>query len=69
MPSQQYQALNDRLEARDKAAPAEMLALAKAGDADALIKVAELSLRGMTGKVDLKAAFGFMSRRAGCWSS
>ena len=25
MPSQQYQALNDRLEARDKAAPAEML--------------------------------------------
>ncbi len=64
MPSQQYQALNDRLEARDKAAPAEMLALAKAGDADALTKAAELSLRGMAGQVDLKAAFGFMSEAA-----
>jgi prolyl 4-hydroxylase len=57
MPSQQYQALSDRLAARDWAAVPGMLALAKAGDADALLKAAELHMRGMAGPVDLKAAF------------
>lgn len=64
MPSPQYQALEQRLAARDGAALPAMLALAKAGDADALFKAAELSLRGMTGKVDLKAAHRFMSEAA-----
>ena len=64
MASQQYQELEQRLEARDRAAPAEMLALARAGDADALFKAAEWSLRGMIGAVDLKAANRFMSQAA-----
>jgi prolyl 4-hydroxylase len=57
MPSPQYLALNARLAARDKAAPVAMLALAEAGDADALLKAAELRMRGMAGPVDLKAAY------------
>jgi prolyl 4-hydroxylase len=64
MPSPQYLALNDRLEARDRSAVAGMLALAKAGDADALFKAAELHLRGMAGPVDLKAAFKLMGQAA-----
>ena len=64
MPSPEYQALEQRLAARDGAALPAMLALAKAGDADALFKSAELSLRGLTGKVDLKAAHRFMGEAA-----
>lgn len=64
MPSPQYLALEQRLEARDGKAPAGILALASEGDADAAFKAAELCLRGMTGKVDLKAAFGFMRKAA-----
>ena len=64
MPSQQYQALEHRLQAFDQAAVAGMLALAKAGDADALAKAAELHLRGMAGPVDLKTAFKLMGQAA-----
>lgn len=64
MPSQQYHALETRLDAHDGAAVPAMLALARAGDADALFKASELALRGMAGKVDLKAAYGFMSKSA-----
>ena len=64
MPSQQYLLLSERLDARDKAAAAEMLALAKQGDADALFSAAELCLRAVTGKVDLKGAHDFMRRAA-----
>lgn len=64
MPSQQYLALEQRLKVHDQLAPAEMLALARSGDADALFKASELSLRGMTGKIDLKAAYKFMSEAA-----
>ena len=64
MPSPQYQALEQRLAARDKAAASEMLALAASGDADALFKAAELSLRGMAGPVDLATAYRFMSQAA-----
>ena len=65
MPSPQYQALEQRLAARDAAALPALLTLARAGDADALFKAAELSLRGMTGKVDLKAAHSLMGKAAG----
>jgi prolyl 4-hydroxylase len=64
MPSQQYLALAERLEARDQEAPAAMLALARAGDADAMFRASELSLRGMAGAVDLKAANRFMKQAA-----
>jgi prolyl 4-hydroxylase len=64
MPSQQYLALDERLQARDKAAPAAMLALAEAGDADAIFKAAELHMRGMAGPVDLKAAFRLTGQAA-----
>jgi len=64
MPSQQYLALDERLGARDKSAPAEMLALARAGDADALFKTAEMWLRGMVGPVDLKAAYRAVAQAA-----
>src|SRR3954470_21364497 len=64
MPSPQYQALEQRLAAHDKRAASEMLALAANGDADALFKAAELSLRGMAGPVDLAAAYRFMSEAA-----
>lgn len=64
MPSQQYLALAQRLEARDQAAPAAMLALAKAGDADALFKASELTMRGMAGAVDLKSASRLMGEAA-----
>ena len=57
MPSPQYLELEERLKARDRQAPAAMLALAKAGDADALFKAAEIHLRGLAGTVDLKAAY------------
>lgn len=65
MPSQQYQALEQRLVARDGSALSPMLALARSGDGDALFKASELALRGMIGKVDLKAAHGFMTKAAG----
>ena len=64
MASEHFLALEERLKARDQAAPAAMLALAKAGDADAAFKSAELSLRGMAGAVDLKAAYRFMGEAA-----
>jgi prolyl 4-hydroxylase len=57
MPSQEYLALDHRLKARDSSAAPAMLALAKAGDLDALLKAAELHMRGMAGPVDLKAAY------------
>ena len=57
MPSQHYLDLAERLEARDATAVASMLALADAGDADALFKAAELHMRGKAGPVDLEAAF------------
>jgi prolyl 4-hydroxylase len=41
-----------------------LLALAAAGDADAMIKASELSLRGLAGPVDLRAAHDFMRRAA-----
>jgi TPR repeat protein len=64
MPSQQYLAFAERLKARDTAAAPEMLALAKAGDADALFKAAELHMRGMAGPVDLKSAFRLTGQAA-----
>lgn len=64
MPSQQYLALEQRLAERDGAAAAEMLALAEAGDADALFKAAELQLRGLAGPVDLEAAYRLMGQAA-----
>jgi prolyl 4-hydroxylase len=64
MASRQYLEIAERLEVRDKTAPAAMLALAKSGDADALFKAAELSLRGLAGPVDLKAAFKLTGQAA-----
>lgn len=64
MPSKEYLALDQRLQARDAAAPAAMLALAKAGDGDALFKAAELHLRGLAGTVDLKAAYRLTGQAA-----
>ena len=64
MPSTQYLALEDRLKAGDRQAPAAMLALAEEGDADALLKAAELHMRGMAGPVDLKAAYRLTGQAA-----
>jgi len=64
MPSAQYLALSRRLEARDQSAVPGMLSLAKAGDADALLKAAELHMRGMAGPVDLRAAFKLTGQAA-----
>ena len=64
MPSEQYLAIDERLKARDASAAPAMLALAKAGDADALLKAAELHMRGMAGPVDLKAAFRLTGQAA-----
>ena len=64
MPSPQYLALEQRLDAFDRAAVPEMLALAKAGDTDALFKAAELHLRGMAGPVDLKGGYRLMGQAA-----
>lgn len=41
-----------------------MLALAKTGDADALLKAAELHMRGMAGPVDLQAAYRLAGQAA-----
>ena len=56
MSSTAYQSISLRLDQRDPAAAAAMMALAEAGDADAQNKAGELSLRGMAGPVDLKQA-------------
>ncbi len=64
MASQHYLALEERLKTGDPAAGPAMLELAKAGDVDALFKAAELSLRGLAGPVDLKAAYRFMGQAA-----
>ena len=64
MPSPQYLALNHRVEARDRAAALAMLDLARSGDADAQFKAAEISLRGMAGAVDQKAALRFLGKAA-----
>ena len=64
MPSKQYLALDERLKARDREAAAAMLALAKEGDADALLKAAELHMRGMVGPVDLEAAYKLTGQAA-----
>lgn len=64
MPSPSYLELEARLNARDPRAAAAMLELAKAGDADALFKAAEIHLRGLAGPVDLKAAYRFMKQAA-----
>ena len=64
MPSKQYLALEKRLGACEPNAATAILALAEEGDADALFKMGELSLRGMAGPVDLGAAYGFITRAA-----
>jgi prolyl 4-hydroxylase len=64
MPSPQFLAISHRLDARDRTAVADMLALARAGDADALFKAAEMHLRGMTGQVDLKAGYRAIGQAA-----
>jgi prolyl 4-hydroxylase len=65
MPSAAYQSLTQRLDERDPLAPAEVMALAKSGDPDAQFKASELSLRGMAGAVDLKAANRWVRKAAG----
>lgn len=64
MASTAYQSLAERLDRRDPLAASEMLALAKAGDADAQYKASELTLRGMAGPVDLKQANRWMTKAA-----
>ena len=64
MPSAAYQTLAERLEQRDSFAVGELLALAEAGDADALYKASELALRGVGGPVDLELANRWMARAA-----
>jgi len=64
MAGQQFLELEERLKARVPGAAEAMLSLAKDGDADALFKASELSLRGMAGAVDLKAALDFMRSAA-----
>lgn len=57
MPSPEYAALEERLATGDKSAATAILALAGEGDADALLKSAELRMRGIGGPVDLADAF------------
>lgn len=64
MPSIAYQSLAQLLDQRDLSAAAGMIALAKAGDADAQYKASELCLRGMAGPVDLKQANRWMKKSA-----
>ena len=64
MVSKRYLAIEERLKARDPGAAAEMLALAEAGDADALFKAAEFRLRGTGMPVDLDAAYALMAKAA-----
>lgn len=64
MPSTAFQSLADRLERRDPRAAAAMIALAKAGDADAQYRASELTLRGQAGPVDLDQAHRWMVRAA-----
>lgn len=64
MPSQQYLDLEQRLKAGDQPAASDIIALAGAGDADALFKAAEFRLRGIAGPVDLKTANRLMARAA-----
>lgn len=61
MPSPQYLELEGQLKARQPGAAEAIMRLADGGDADALFKASELSLRGMAGKVDLDAAFRLMA--------
>ena len=62
MPATAFESLANRLNQRDPAAAAEMIALARSGDPDAQHKAAELCLRGMAGPVDLKQANHWMGR-------
>ena len=64
MVSPSFQSLARRLDQRDPTAAADMLALAKAGDADAQYKASELTLRGMAGPVDLAVANRWMVKAA-----
>jgi prolyl 4-hydroxylase len=64
MASPAYEALVERIEARDSLAVQDMIALAGAGDPDAQHKAAELYLRGLAGAVDTKRANRWMSRAA-----
>lgn len=64
MPSPEYAALEERLAAGDKSAATAILALAGEGDADALLKSAELRMRGIGGPVDLADAFELTARAA-----
>ena len=64
MSSSAYQSISLRLDQRDPAAAAEMMALAEAGDADAQNKAGELSLRGMAGPVDLEQANRWIGKAA-----
>jgi prolyl 4-hydroxylase len=64
MPSNEYLSVKQRLDARDPAAPAALLALAQAGDVDAVFKAAEVHMRGLAGPVDLEAAFRLTGKAA-----
>ena len=64
MPSPRYLELQQRLDSRDPLAAQDMMALAKAGDADALFKAAELKLRGLAGPVDVAGAFQLVGKAA-----
>ena len=64
MPSASYQALSKRLDKRDPAAVADLLALARSGDAHAEYKAGELCLRGMAGPIDLEQANRWVVRAA-----
>jgi prolyl 4-hydroxylase len=64
MASQQFVEIERRLRARQPDAALAMMALAADGDADALFNAGELSLRGMAGPVDLKAAYRFVREAA-----
>lgn len=64
MPTPEFLALDTRHKARDPAAAAAIVALARAGDPDALFKAAEFRLRGIEGPVDLKAPARLMDDAA-----
>ena len=64
MPSQQFAELNERFAAGDRGAADAILALAEDGDADALLKSAELRMRGIGGPIDLADAFKRTRRAA-----
>jgi hypothetical protein len=64
MPSQQYLALAERVEAKDPAAAQAMFELAMCGDADALFKGSEMRLRGIGAEIDVKAAVELLESAA-----